>query len=727
MLRDKAIIIIAVSKYSGSYGDLPGTITSARRMLEWANSDKDCPYKSLYLADDLYDKIDVKLVHEEVTKFINDNPIDRLIVYFAGHGIVRSAGSQFWLLTDASRRITEGIDVDAFQGALLKCNFGNADLPGQLCLIGDACRNTAQDSIDFRGDPILTSNRKQSGTIQLDKFLSTQLGRESFHINQEGSQSAYCIFSEVMLSALRGEVKDAIETKFHQFQPAVTNHRLAEYLVKEVSRRAALIGRDMVPDLTTGIHPPYNFYKKISDAVPKSTSTPYISDQLAAGGAVAYSQVDLKIQQPNLRKRNFKQQLAARFKGLQEIPRSLGNAIWIQLNNKSKIMLPKIEENLELSEIKHSREEPLGPKINIRLKILQIQLSESLSEIGHSLGEQGGDQLAEAEKHRRQNLLILKNNLTSDFVLERSRFNPGLFGDSSSRIETLHNIFTVNASGPIANTLDFSIASDFKPKFIAVPCNADAKVVNYRGFKLYQIETTGCKDSPILVRQNGRWIFVPNYPEATAVISNELPGDLLFFNTSATSKDELWDLYLSDFSNLAGNAPLRTVDAQKLTDNIRVGNKEYLHRAVAAGYLYESSNDHNSIVKIAHYMARASKTSAGNSLPFDLALLCADKIWWDQAKDGRVVAFADLPAVRPSQTTENAEFIVSYKNVPLWGIVPIFSRGWTFMQTELYLDVPEEIRLIGKNMNGRSVSSLTDKGLEMFLKTFHYRIVEIEP
>ena len=48
------------------------------------------------------------------------------------------------------------------------------------------------------------------------------------------------------------------------------------------------------------------------------------------------------------------------------------------------------------------------------------------------------------------------------------------------------------------------------------------------------------------------------------------------------------------------------------------------------------------------------------------------------------------------------------------------------MQTELYLDIPDEIRLIGENMSGRSAASLTEKGLEMFLKAFDYRVVEID-
>jgi hypothetical protein len=42
MLEDKAMIIIAVSKYAGAYASLPGAITSARRLREWAGSSRLC-------------------------------------------------------------------------------------------------------------------------------------------------------------------------------------------------------------------------------------------------------------------------------------------------------------------------------------------------------------------------------------------------------------------------------------------------------------------------------------------------------------------------------------------------------------------------------------------------------------------------------------------------------------------------------------------------------------
>lgn len=121
------------------------------------------------------------------------------------------------------------------------------------------------------------------------------------------------------------------------------------------------------------------------------------------------------------------------------------------------------------------------------------------------------------------------------------------------------------------------------------------------------------------------------------------------------------------------------------------------------------------------------------SVPFDLALLCADKIWWSR-EDGRITAFANLPDVPPfppngsemSRPFYSTRAFNKKLNVPLWGIAPIFGHGWKFMQTELYLEIPDQIRQISEHMNGRSAASLTPKGLELFMQAFEYQVVDIE-
>jgi hypothetical protein len=623
MLHDKAMIIIAVSKYAGAYDNLPGAVTSAQRLRRWAEQqDKDCNYKVLYLADDVFEEIDVQLVREKVRNFVSQNVIDRLVVYFAGHGIVRSAGDQFWLLTNAANDLREGINVEAFRRGLLKCNFGthNDELPaGQLCIISDACRNTSRDAIDFSGDPILTSTARMNKCIQLDRFLSTGLGDYSFQIDEADGSGAYCLFSEVLLNALCGEVQEAIETDYHKFKPVVTNHKLAEYLEREVRKRAAAIEEEMQPDLLTGIRPPYNFYKRLRKP-------------LAA---------------PNVMPSSQDPQLAA---------------------------------------------------------AVQMAI--------HKEGKKGSDhQLSTDQEHRRQ------------ILLEARQYIERAFEESQREENYPYNRLRTDSS-------DFPIICDFLPNCIAAPRSAIVQVRPRERF--YEIISSNFKGAPILINQGKQWILAPHYPNVVPIVLCDLPGDILLYKPYVShewyEEDESWDTYLSDFSNLVRSAPLRAADANKFADKIRVGKEKYPHQSVTAGYLYEFSNDYDNIARTAHYMANNTKL-----VPFDLALLCADKIW-RRKENGRFVAFADLPAVEHSQAIENEGNRPYYawcgfqarKKVRLWGIAPIFSQGWNFMQTELYLKIPKLIRRIAEETSGRSIASLTKEGLEMFLEAFDYRVIETD-
>jgi hypothetical protein len=597
MLEDKAMIIIAVSRYAGTYDNLPGAITSARRLREWAEqSEEDCHYKVLYLADDVYEKIDLELLSKEITKFIEHNFIDRLIVYFAGHGIVRSASEQFWLLTDAATDLTQGINVEAFRRGLLKYNIGtsNQEIPGQLCIISDACRNTDRDAIDFYGHPILTSTAERDDSIEVDKFLSTGLGDYSFQINEVDDESAYCLFSEVLLGALHGEVKEAVEAEDHKFKPVVTNSKLKKYLINEVKERAASIEETMKPDIITGISYPYNFYKQLKEGPLDITGSPR--------------------------------------------DHQITDAIKMAIHN---------------SDNDSNHIQPSSPQLLLREALL--------------LGKERIEQHA----------------VTSSI---------------------------------------YSTICDFPPKSIAVPRDAFARFDRFHG--LYHIGSTDSYGKPILICQNDRWLITPVYPNVTTIIFQDLPGDLLFYK----HRRREWDTYLSDFSNLAGSAPLRASEAQIFADKIRVGKEEFPHQAVTAGYLYEFSNDYANVARTAHYMDKNIRI-----VPFDLALLCADRIWWSTTKEG-TMAYADLPAVKSLKTVENDDYRPYYaraefdarKNVRLWGIAPIFSQGWSFTQTELYLKLPENIRQIGQNTGGKSAASLTQNGLQIFLEAFDYKILEVK-
>ena len=272
----KAMIVIAVSDYAPPFNNLPGTITSANRIANWAEGGGDGRgYDVLKITDEKEPgstearPVTVKRLQDEIGAFLSTRPyiIERLVIYFAGHGLMRSSYDQFWLLTNAGddtrqgRR--EGVDVLAFIEELKCFGIGRGSqnlVAGQLCVIADACRDSNQASPRFRGDEILIGP-SEPDNLQVDMFMATTLGHYAFQPTAvEDGGAPYCLFTDVLCDALEGKVPDVIEKVYHPWSPVIQNDLLAQYLIREVPKRAAAFGEDMRPDIKPGLMVYHNYY-----------------------------------------------------------------------------------------------------------------------------------------------------------------------------------------------------------------------------------------------------------------------------------------------------------------------------------------------------------------------------------------------------------------------------------------------------------------------------------
>ena len=290
---EKAIIIIAVSECKGME-PLPGAIVSALRVGQWATRQN---YKRLFLTDrnSLFEPsdinnpitvdrpVDVNWCKKSINKFLG-HPVDRLIVYFAGHGMTMAPASQIWLLSGAADSDEEGIKVDAFRRGLERYNLAssNPDMrKGQVCIIADCCRNIVPLSGDFEGHKILTK-RGSSSSFHLDQFNATIRGKKAFQANPTGSREPFCIFSDVLLGALEGEAPEAVDTVLHP-NPSVTSQTLEDYLLDEVPKLSEQYGEIMEPDVNGTFHHPNNVYATL-DSMPQIAHSSYMNSSNASIG-----------------------------------------------------------------------------------------------------------------------------------------------------------------------------------------------------------------------------------------------------------------------------------------------------------------------------------------------------------------------------------------------------------------------------------------------------------
>jgi hypothetical protein len=155
----------------------------------------------------------------------------RFVFFFAGHGAIKGINEPYWLLSNWWTETEEAIDLVTFQRMLRY--YG----PKQVALIGDACQVVHKDFLEVKGSSILPRRDQEPSRFELDQFFAADAGEQAFTIRAEGSDEAFCIFTEVLLDALEGDAKEAFEPST-EGEFVVTSGSLTSYIVERVPLEA---------------------------------------------------------------------------------------------------------------------------------------------------------------------------------------------------------------------------------------------------------------------------------------------------------------------------------------------------------------------------------------------------------------------------------------------------------------------------------------------------------
>ena len=245
---NRLFVSIGVSHPEGDLEKLPGAIKASERMAAWAQAQG---YKTLLINDELFPEVTTELLRLKLTDSIkeitNEVKLDRIVVFFAGHGSAMGVGDQYWILSNWQTQPTEAIRISAFQRMLEY--YG----PKQVAIIGDACQEFSPQFIDLLGSAVLHRQPEAPSTFELDQFFAVDVGKQAFMIKAANGKDAFCIFTEVLLDALEGDAGDAY------FEPgeghkAVTSQSLARHLMANVEREASKYGVRMSPRPLPGFY-----------------------------------------------------------------------------------------------------------------------------------------------------------------------------------------------------------------------------------------------------------------------------------------------------------------------------------------------------------------------------------------------------------------------------------------------------------------------------------------
>ena len=229
MTKARIFATIAVHDPKGGLKKLPGVLASARRIASWARNhgydvitihDEKKPVTVARIRTALGGKI-------KKTVNVEGREIDRIVIYFSGHGLADSFAQSFWLLSNWQSDPSEAIFVSKLQGMLRYYN------PKQLSLIGDACRSVTKDTIEIVGSAVLLRPDEEPQPLEVDQFFAAEAGEPAYAIPEADGKGAFCIFTEVLLDALEGEAEEALDTEIPG-KARVTSQSLRNYLLDAV-------------------------------------------------------------------------------------------------------------------------------------------------------------------------------------------------------------------------------------------------------------------------------------------------------------------------------------------------------------------------------------------------------------------------------------------------------------------------------------------------------------
>lgn len=243
--------IVAIAIGIGRAAGLPrlrGAINGARGFVGWASA----MGHETYLITDDEEKVTTVRLRQQLDAALAGPPIHRLILYFAGHGLIREAEEGLWLLSDAMTEL-RAVAVEPLKRRLARFGID------QIAIFADACRDLPKTlaAADLTADAVLGIGPQRLGTPAIDKFMATQDGATTFMIPGADSDNDRCVFSGVLLEGLWGTRPGAFSKMIDK---RITSQSLGTFLQKEVQALAARYDREVVPTWSSSFPEDDNIY-----------------------------------------------------------------------------------------------------------------------------------------------------------------------------------------------------------------------------------------------------------------------------------------------------------------------------------------------------------------------------------------------------------------------------------------------------------------------------------
>lgn len=251
-MRTRRVAIAIAASDAKPLPYLSAAINGARAFHAWA---LQLGYESTLVVDEEKKPVTIPRLRAEFDTILRplQQPIHRLIIYFAGHGLIRGAEEGLWLLSDWNDEL-RAVAVEGLKRRLYRHDIR------QIAIFSDSCRTVPPDfeTLDLVPDALLGRGPEEKLTQPyIDKFVAAQDGAATFSIPGEVPEEDRCLFSGLLMEALWGAHPDAYSKVV---EGKITSSSLRDFLKAEVPRRAALYKRELHPTISPDFPDGDNIY-----------------------------------------------------------------------------------------------------------------------------------------------------------------------------------------------------------------------------------------------------------------------------------------------------------------------------------------------------------------------------------------------------------------------------------------------------------------------------------
>lgn len=199
----KHIISIGIDNANG-LTPLGAAVQGAKDFEKWGKAQG---YTTALFIDESK-KVSQSAIFDEINSIVDAKTCETLIIFFSGHGILKSPSQEIWLLSDAKNNPNESINLTG--------SIDNARTSGipYVVFISDACR-ILPNEVQFTGNGsvIFPISDDTNEDCTIDVLYATRPGNPALEQNSTSNAKKFGLFTQTLLEVLAGDYPELIKAK----------------------------------------------------------------------------------------------------------------------------------------------------------------------------------------------------------------------------------------------------------------------------------------------------------------------------------------------------------------------------------------------------------------------------------------------------------------------------------------------------------------------------------